>query len=198
MLPFCVIWNRRKWEASNRREWFCVHQSNATIEFSSFALFQRKKIKFFSEDHTIVEPLVVPDGCKPGDRIFVEGNQGTPDDQLNPKKKVCVLRLRRKCPFAVQRISICRCGRNCRPTLKRMTTVKRRGMDAFCWRPAKRNWRANCRIVPSNRCCAMLCYAVLRHNAIIYFHRSQMSDSFADLFVCSLNQSLLSFNWLIK
>lgn len=41
-----------------------------------------------NEDHTVVEPLIIPDGCKPGDRIFVEGNQGTPDDQLNPKKKV--------------------------------------------------------------------------------------------------------------
>lgn len=46
---------------------------------------------FFSEDHSIVEPLIIPDGCKPGDRIFVEGNQGTPDDQLNPKKKVCLI-----------------------------------------------------------------------------------------------------------
>lgn len=44
----------------------------------------------FSEEHTIVEPLIIPDGSKPGDRIFVEGNQGTPDDQLNPKKKVFV------------------------------------------------------------------------------------------------------------
>lgn len=42
----------------------------------------------YSEDHSVVEPLVIPEGCAPGDRIFVEGNQGTPDEQLNPKKKV--------------------------------------------------------------------------------------------------------------
>lgn len=53
------------------------------------SIILRKLIVFIpSEDHTIVEPLVIPDGCKPGDRIFVEGNQGAPDDQLNPKKKV--------------------------------------------------------------------------------------------------------------
>lgn len=43
---------------------------------------------FVSEDHTVVEPLAVPEGSKAGDRIYVEGNQGTPDEQLNPKKKV--------------------------------------------------------------------------------------------------------------
>lgn len=35
-----------------------------------------------------VELLIVPAGSKPGDRVFVEGYQGTPDAQLNPKKKV--------------------------------------------------------------------------------------------------------------
>ncbi|XP_055701335.1 tyrosine--tRNA ligase, cytoplasmic [Phlebotomus papatasi] len=39
-------------------------------------------------DHTEVEPLLVPEGSKPGDRISVEGYPGKPDDQLNPKKKV--------------------------------------------------------------------------------------------------------------
>lgn len=39
-------------------------------------------------DHTVVEPLNIPDGAAPGDRIFVEEFKGTPDDQLNPKKKV--------------------------------------------------------------------------------------------------------------
>lgn len=35
-----------------------------------------------------VEPLNIPEGSKPGDRIYVDGYQGTPDAQLNPKKKV--------------------------------------------------------------------------------------------------------------
>lgn len=39
-------------------------------------------------DHTEVEPLLVPEGSKPGDRVSVEGYSGKPDDQLNPKKKI--------------------------------------------------------------------------------------------------------------
>ncbi|XP_026463039.1 tyrosine--tRNA ligase, cytoplasmic-like [Ctenocephalides felis] len=35
-----------------------------------------------------VEPLNVPEGAKPGDVIKVEGYDGAPDAQLNPKKKV--------------------------------------------------------------------------------------------------------------
>merc|ERR1719295_413825 len=36
-----------------------------------------------------VEPLSVPEGSKPGDRVVVEGEkEGTPDEVLNPKKKV--------------------------------------------------------------------------------------------------------------
>lgn len=35
-----------------------------------------------------VEPLRIPTGVLPGDRIAVDGYQGTPDAQLNPKKKV--------------------------------------------------------------------------------------------------------------
>lgn len=35
-----------------------------------------------------VEPLNIPAGSKPGDRIYVDGYQGAPDAQLNPKKKV--------------------------------------------------------------------------------------------------------------
>lgn len=43
---------------------------------------------YFSDDHTIVEPLNVPEDEKPGSRIVVEGFSGEPDAQLNPKKKV--------------------------------------------------------------------------------------------------------------
>lgn len=39
-------------------------------------------------DHTEVEPIVVPSGSNAGDRISVEGYSGTPDKELNPKKKV--------------------------------------------------------------------------------------------------------------
>lgn len=41
---------------------------------------------FFSEN--AVEPLKLPVDVTPGDRIYVDGYQGTPDAQLNPKKKV--------------------------------------------------------------------------------------------------------------
>lgn len=42
----------------------------------------------FSADHSTVEPLKIPDGTKVGEKVSVEGYQGTPDVQLNPKKKV--------------------------------------------------------------------------------------------------------------
>ncbi|XP_031626413.1 tyrosine--tRNA ligase, cytoplasmic [Contarinia nasturtii] len=35
-----------------------------------------------------VEPLKIPEGVAPGDKITVEGHSGSPDVQLNPKKKV--------------------------------------------------------------------------------------------------------------
>lgn len=35
-----------------------------------------------------VEILCPPSGSKPGDKVTVEGFPGTPDQQLNPKKKV--------------------------------------------------------------------------------------------------------------
>lgn len=41
-----------------------------------------------SDDHTEVEPIIPPSTAQPGDRISVEGFNGTPDEQLNPKKKV--------------------------------------------------------------------------------------------------------------
>ncbi|KAL5290406.1 YARS family protein [Megaselia abdita] len=41
-----------------------------------------------NEDHSEVEPILLPATAQPGDRISVEGFSGTPDEQLNPKKKV--------------------------------------------------------------------------------------------------------------
>ena len=38
-----------------------------------------------------VEILDPPPSSKPGDKVTVEGFSGTPDQQLNPKKKVCFL-----------------------------------------------------------------------------------------------------------
>ena len=35
-----------------------------------------------------VEPLTAPEGSNPGDRCIIEGYEGEPDEQLNPKKKV--------------------------------------------------------------------------------------------------------------
>jgi len=41
------------------------------------------------EEPKEVEPLAVPEGSMPGDRVTVEGEkEGTPDEVLNPKKKV--------------------------------------------------------------------------------------------------------------
>lgn len=47
-------------------------------------------IVFFSYDfrEEAVEPLKIPEGIAPGDQITVDGYKGTPDAQLNPKKKV--------------------------------------------------------------------------------------------------------------
>ncbi|KAJ3386023.1 hypothetical protein HDU84_001852 [Entophlyctis sp. JEL0112] len=39
-------------------------------------------------DHTKVEFLLPPAGSAPGDRVFFEGHEGVPEEQLNPKKKV--------------------------------------------------------------------------------------------------------------
>lgn len=35
-----------------------------------------------------VEVLIPPKGSQPGDQVIFEGYPGTPDDQLNPKKKI--------------------------------------------------------------------------------------------------------------
>ncbi|KAI8617105.1 tRNA synthetases class I, catalytic domain-containing protein [Chytriomyces sp. MP71] len=39
-------------------------------------------------DHTKVEFLIPPPGSVPGDRVYFSGHEGTPEEQLNPKKKV--------------------------------------------------------------------------------------------------------------
>lgn len=39
-------------------------------------------------DHTVVEPIIIPADTQPGERISFEGYSGSPDEQLNPKKKV--------------------------------------------------------------------------------------------------------------
>ncbi|PPD80769.1 hypothetical protein GOBAR_DD22295 [Gossypium barbadense] len=40
-----------------------------------------------NEDHTKVEPLLLPEGAKPGECISFSGIDGKPEDVLNPKKK---------------------------------------------------------------------------------------------------------------
>ncbi|XVF41197.1 hypothetical protein PTKIN_Ptkin01aG0260800 [Pterospermum kingtungense] len=40
-----------------------------------------------NEDHTIVEPLLPPEGAKPGEHVSFSGIDGKPEDVLNPKKK---------------------------------------------------------------------------------------------------------------
>ncbi|XP_022146840.1 aminoacyl tRNA synthase complex-interacting multifunctional protein 1 [Momordica charantia] len=40
-----------------------------------------------NEDHTVVEPLLPPEGAKIGEQISFSGVDGKPEDVLNPKKK---------------------------------------------------------------------------------------------------------------
>lgn len=40
-----------------------------------------------SQDHTVVEPLMPPEGTVPGERVSFSGFDGKPEDVLNPKKK---------------------------------------------------------------------------------------------------------------
>ncbi|XP_055830710.1 probable methionine--tRNA ligase [Solanum dulcamara] len=40
-----------------------------------------------NEDHTMVEPLIAPEGAKVGECISFSGHDGKPEDVLNPKKK---------------------------------------------------------------------------------------------------------------
>ncbi|XP_051123100.1 uncharacterized protein LOC127245967 [Andrographis paniculata] len=40
-----------------------------------------------NEDHTVVEPLMAPDGAKIGECVTFSGHDGKPEDILNPKKK---------------------------------------------------------------------------------------------------------------
>ncbi|KAJ3346474.1 G4 quadruplex nucleic acid binding protein [Kappamyces sp. JEL0680] len=39
-------------------------------------------------EHTKVEFLIPPEGSLPGDKVYFEGHEGEPEEQLNPKKKV--------------------------------------------------------------------------------------------------------------
>lgn len=41
-----------------------------------------------NEDHTKVDPIVPPKGCKPGDKVYCKGYDGAPEEQINPKKKI--------------------------------------------------------------------------------------------------------------
>lgn len=40
-----------------------------------------------NEDHSVVEPLIAPEGAKVGECISFSGHDGKPEDVLNPKKK---------------------------------------------------------------------------------------------------------------
>lgn len=50
-------------------------------------MIKKKKYNFICSEEA-VEPLKIPANVAPGDRITVDGYKGTPDVQLNPKKKV--------------------------------------------------------------------------------------------------------------
>ncbi|CAH9139678.1 unnamed protein product [Cuscuta epithymum] len=40
-----------------------------------------------NDDHTVVEPLIAPEGAKVGEFVSFSGHDGKPEDVLNPKKK---------------------------------------------------------------------------------------------------------------
>ncbi|KAG8380979.1 hypothetical protein BUALT_Bualt06G0072800 [Buddleja alternifolia] len=40
-----------------------------------------------NQDHTVVEPLIAPEGAKPGEIVTFSGHDGKPEEVLNPKKK---------------------------------------------------------------------------------------------------------------
>ncbi|KAK9118296.1 hypothetical protein Scep_016389 [Stephania cephalantha] len=40
-----------------------------------------------NQDHTVIEPLIPPEGAKIGERVSFLGHDGKPEDILNPKKK---------------------------------------------------------------------------------------------------------------
>ncbi|XP_010253071.1 PREDICTED: probable methionine--tRNA ligase isoform X2 [Nelumbo nucifera] len=40
-----------------------------------------------NQDHTVVEPLIPPEGAKIGERVLFSGHDGKPEDVINPKKK---------------------------------------------------------------------------------------------------------------
>ncbi|GAB2210684.1 hypothetical protein Drorol1_Dr00015966 [Drosera rotundifolia] len=40
-----------------------------------------------NEDHSVVEPLLPPEGARVGERVQISGHEGKPEDVLNPKKK---------------------------------------------------------------------------------------------------------------
>lgn len=64
----------------------CIVQHTQFLYCYTFGFVLFFSFIHFSED--AVEPLKIPGGIAPGDRITVDGYSGTPDVQLNPKKKV--------------------------------------------------------------------------------------------------------------
>lgn len=41
-----------------------------------------------NDDHTAVDPVLVPAGVPPGERVMFEGFGNAPEAQLNPKRKI--------------------------------------------------------------------------------------------------------------
>lgn len=78
--------------ALSHKEWFFVHHRKLIAKyvcpFSYLSINHQLFIIIIHFSEGAVEPLKIPDGVSPGDRIAVDGYQGTPDVQLNPKKKV--------------------------------------------------------------------------------------------------------------
>ena len=61
---------------------FITYFDKEKISFDDYLSVRRNEPK-------AVEPLNPPEGCKPGDKVFVEGyDSGKPDDELKPKKKI--------------------------------------------------------------------------------------------------------------
>ncbi|THG12749.1 hypothetical protein TEA_006430 [Camellia sinensis var. sinensis] len=65
----------------------CNQDTNLRKKRNSAVLRKKRVLCASSEDHSVVEPLIAPEGAKVGECISFSGHEGKPEDVLNPKKK---------------------------------------------------------------------------------------------------------------
>ena len=70
-----------------------------------FAILIDSVFQFPREDPRCIEPIDAPEGSTPGDRVFVEGYEnGEPDQELKPKKKVFEKIQVKRCSWSANQI----------------------------------------------------------------------------------------------